>query len=96
MFKDTEKELKRLEDALLEETQKIPTDTDELLRQLHEDLDLAPVTNSDQVDTAVEEFAQQVEAAPAKEKLTGLVVAALLLTAGILGLLAWWALRLLG
>ena len=95
MFKDTEKELKRLEDALLEETQKIPTDTDELLRQLHEELDPAPVTNADRVDTDVEEFGEQVEA-PTKEKLTGLVVAALLLTTGILVLLAWWAARLLG
>lgn len=95
MFKDTEKELKRLEDELLAETQRIPTDTDELLRQLHEELDPAPVTNSDQVDTDVEKFGQQVMA-PAKENLTGLVVAALLLTAGILVLAAWWVVRLFG
>lgn len=95
MFKDTEKELKRLEEELLAETQKIPNDTDELLRQLHEELDPAPVTNSDHVDTDVEEFGEQV-IAPTKEKLTGLVVAALLLTAGILALVAWWVVRLLG
>ena len=94
MFKDTEKELKRLEEELLEETQKIPTDTDELLRQLHEELDPVPVTNSDAVDTDVEEFGEQVEA-PTRENLTGLAIAAILLTAGILALLAWWVLRII-
>ena len=94
MFKDTEKELKRLEEELLAETQKIPTDTDELLRQLHEELDPVPVTNSDAVDTDVEEFGEQVEA-PTRENLTGLAIAAILLTAGILALLAWWLIRIL-
>ena len=95
MFKDTEKELKRLEEELLAETQKIPTDTDELLAQLHAELDEVPVTNSDTTDTDIQEFSKRVEA-PAKENLTGLVVAAVLLTAGILGLVAWWLLRLMG
>ena len=94
MFKDTEKELKRLEEELLAETQKIPTDTDELLRQLHEELDPVPVTNSDAVDTDVEEFGEQVEA-PTRENLTGLAIAAILLTGGILALLAWWVLRIM-
>lgn len=92
MFKDTEKELKRLEEELLAETQKIPTDTDELLRQLHAELDTVPVSNSDAVDTDVQEFSEQVEA-PTKEKLGGLVAAAVLLTAGILALVAWWLVR---
>ena len=92
MFKDTEQELKRLEEELLAETQKIPTDTDELLRQLHEELDPTPVANTDRLDSDLDTFSQQVES-PKKENLTGLVVAALLLTAGIFGLLAWWLLR---
>ena len=95
MFKDTEKELKRLEEELLAETQKIPTDTDELLRQLHEELDPVPVTNSDAVDTDVEEFSK-LAVYYKHERLTGLVVTALLLTTGILGLLAWWLIRFFG
>jgi len=97
MFKDTEKELKRLEEELLEEEQTIPEDTDELLEQLHQELDEndGRVYNTDRVDVDMEEFGEVVEA-PVKEKLTGLVISALLLTAGILGLLAWWLLRLMG
>lgn len=101
MFKDTEKELKRIEEELLQEEQAIPTDTDELIAQLREELDGeayiddSQAYNADRVDVDPEELSQALEQ-PQKEKLTGLVVAALLLTAGILGILAWWAVRLLG
>lgn len=101
MFRDTEKELKRLEEELLQEEQAIPTDTDELLAQLHQELDGDAVIddsqayNADRVDVDPEDLSQALEQ-PQKEKLTGLVVAALLLTAGILAILAWWAARLLG
>lgn len=101
MFKDTEKELKRIEEELLQEEQAIPTDTDELIAQLREELDGeayiddSQAYNADRVDVDPEELSQALEQ-PQKERLTGLVVAALLLTAGILGILAWWAVRLLG
>lgn len=90
MFKDTEKELKRLEQELLE------TDTDELLTQLHKELDEdVQAYNTDRVDTDVEEFSRKVQE-PYTEKLTGLVVAAILLTLGIVALTGWWLVRLLG
>lgn len=90
MFKDTEKELKRLEQELLE------TDTDELLAQLHKELDEdVRAYNTDRVDTDVQAFSQQVQE-PYKEKLTGLVVAAISLTVGILALVGWWMIHLLG
>ncbi len=96
MFKDTQKELKRLEEELLEEEQAIPTDTDELLAQLHRELDAdARAYNADRVDTDVQAFSRQVQE-PYKEKLAGLMVAAILLTVGILALVGWWMVRLLG
>ena len=99
MFRDAEKELKRLEDELLEAEQAIPTDTDELLAQLHQELDGeiddSQVYNADRVDLDPEELSEALQQ-PQKEKLTGLVMASLLLTAGILAILAWWAFRLLG
>lgn len=90
MFKDTEKELKRLEQELLE------TDTDELLAQLHQELDQdVPAYNTDKVDTDVEELSRQVQE-PYTENLKGLVVVAVLLTLGIVVLTGWWLVRLLG
>ena len=100
MFRDREQELKRLEEELLEEEQNIPEDTDELLEQLYEDLADAPTPsdsqfyNGDRVDLDPEDLSDQLE--QPKEKLTGLVITALLLTAGILAILSWWAVRLLG
>ena len=94
MFRDREKELKRLEEELLEEEQNIPEDTDELLEQLHLELDEDQFYNSDRVDLDPEDLSDQLE--QPKEKLTGLVITALLLTAGILAILCWWAVRLLG
>ena len=100
MFRDREEELKRLEEELLEEEQNIPEDTDELLEQLHKELDDVPQLddrqfyNGDRVDVDPEELSDALE--QPKEKLTGLVISALLLTAGILVILAWWAYRLLG
>lgn len=84
MFKDTEKELKRIEEELLQDTPDEGT-------ILEDD----QVYNADRVDLDPEDLSQALEQ-PQKEKLTGLVVSALLLTAGILGVLAWWAIRLLG
>lgn len=98
MFRDREKELKRLEEELLEEAQELPTNTDEFLEQLHqvldEEIDDSQIYNADRVDLDPEELSEALQQ-PQKEKLTGLVVASLLLTAGILAILAWWAVRLL-
>lgn len=90
MFKDTEKELKRLEKELLE------TDTDELLAQLHKELDEdVPIYNTDRVDTDMQEFSRRVQE-PVTENLKGLLIAAIGLTIGIVALTGFWLVRLLG
>lgn len=96
MFRDTNEELKRLEQELLEEPD-THADEEELLEEINEllgdetDEVSEHVSNTDRADVDPEELSRQLEQPQQpKEKLTGLVVAALLLTAGILGILAWW------
>ncbi len=50
------------------------------------------VYNTDRSDQPLEEYAEALQQ-PGKEKLTGLIVTAALLTAGIVGVLIWWILR---
>ena len=147
MFKDTEKELKRLEEELLaeeaedtaaEETEEAYEDTcdenwEEVFNQAQAETDpqeedwqdmtrifyggdedwqdktrvfnvdalqaqqsaqssAKNVYNTDKADDDLEEYTQQVEA-PARKGVTGLVVTAALLTAGILGVVIWWLVR---
>ncbi len=148
MFKDTEKELKRLEEELLaeeeldEETEAVPDDAeqetyddtedwDEMFEQdqteePQEDMDMTRIFyggepdwqdrtrvfnvdalqaqqeakehcadhiyNADNTDEDLQDYASQVEE-PARKSMTGLVVTAMLLTAGILGVVIWWLIR---
>ena len=101
MFRDREEELKRLEEQLLEEDeQELPEteedDTDALLEALYEGPTLTDKQfyNGDRVDVDPRVLSDALE--QPRERLTGLVIAALLLTTGILAILAWWAYRLLG
>ena len=87
MFKDTEKELKWLEEQLLEE--EAPKEEPQPKAAP------IPAYNADRADRDLSDLVQEEAPAP-KEKLTGLVVTALLLTAGILALVAWWLVRLFG
>lgn len=51
------------------------------------------IYNTDKSDPDLQQYADAVREEPKKEKLTGLIVTAALLTAGILGVLIWWLLR---
>ncbi len=50
------------------------------------------IYNADKTDEDLESYGQQVQE-PARKSLTGLVVTAVLLTAGILGVVIWWLVR---
>ncbi len=147
MFKDTEKELKRLEEELLAE-EELDEETEELddaqqetyddtedwdgmfeqdeAEEPQEDMDMTRIFyggepdwqdrtrvfnvdalqaqqeaqehcadhiyNADNTDEDLQDYASQVEE-PARKSMTGLVVTAMLLTAGILGVVIWWLIR---
>lgn len=89
-------------EALLEETQKIGnageyqnysndygTEVDDRTRVFR-------VYNTDKSDEDLDNYAQAVQEEPQKNSLTGLIITACLLTAGILGMLVWWLLRYWG
>ncbi len=137
MFKDTEKELKRLEAELLAEEEMdlqqeeeadeeisdtwaddtqvfecVPQhrdsvigyesadglyDTDEIYHSddLYDTNRIYPtdnIYNSDNLDEDLDSFSEEVRE-PKKDSLTGLLITALLLTAGILIVVAWWLIR---
>ena len=97
MFKDTQKELERLEAELLEEE---PEQWDEEDPLLDDDDDFGEETpevyrnfsnrykayNADRTDWDPEDLAQELERRPRR----GLAVFLLLLLAGVIALLAWW------
>ncbi len=109
MYKDAREELQRLEDALLEEEaieeETLEEDTEEALlaatqrieslEQVEEQTpDLAAtrrIYNADPLDVDLEDYARQVQEAP--KSLTGLIIAAAALAAGVIGILVWWLLR---
>lgn len=131
MFKDTKKELERLQQALLEEQaqedlpeeeEALPEDTEDLLtdeelerllgettaaepgpvvyrnqandygRQLRNYANGYRATNTDRADVDLERYSKEVEQA-SRGRSRGLVLTALLLIAGILLVLLWWAIR---
>lgn len=99
MFRDTEKELQRLEEELLEEENEL-TEEEEIIQQFDELMGEDPlvpeedrVYNADLVDEDPEELSQAV-LTPKKEKLTGLTIAALLLVTAILGVCIWWVVQI--
>ena len=97
MFKDTQKELERLEAELLEEE---PEQWDEEDPLLDDDDDFGEETpevyrnfhnhykayNADRTDWDPEDLAQELERRPRR----GLAVFLLLLLAGVIGVLVWW------
>ena len=102
MFNDKEEELQRLEEELLEdeilqEEENFEDDQDLLDEDLVDDLLYADmqVYNTDHTDVDLEELSDAMDEPPARS-LQGLIVTALLLTAGIFVLIAWWAVRYLG
>ncbi len=106
MYKDAKEELQRLEEALLEEelleevlTEENFPEDEEIFQEPEESLEeTRRITqlpkdfyNTDDTDVELEEYAQHVQ--EDTRGLTGLTVTAILLAAGIVGILVWWALR---
>ncbi|MBQ4641517.1 MAG: hypothetical protein IJB47_02765 [Oscillospiraceae bacterium] len=106
MYQDAKEELKRLEDALLEEelleealAEEEFLEDEELSQEPEASLEeTRRITqlpkgfyNTDHTDVELEEYAQQVQ--EDTRGLTGLTVTAILLAAGIVGILIWWVLR---
>ncbi len=97
MFKDTQKELERLEAELLEEE---PEQWDEEDPLLDDDDDFGEETpevyrnfsnrykayNTDRTDWDPEELGEELDRKP----ISGLALFLLVLMAGIIGLLVWW------
>lgn len=98
MFQDKEEELKRLEEALLaeEETEDVQDET-MVFQAVAEPAGVSPrkVYNTDVLDTDLDEFSRRVER-PRGDGLTGLVILAIFLTAGVVCAVIWWILRLRG
>ena len=86
MPRDTEEELKRLENWLLEEEE--ATDEQESTPLHNFDVD-CKIYNSDRTDEDLEEFSQEI-LSPKKENLTWLMLIFVLLCLGILCVLLWW------
>lgn len=84
MSRDTQEELKRLDEALQEEVfQQNPT------------REKIPAYNTDRVDEDLEAFSKAVLHGE-KKPLSGLVVAVVLLAVAILGVVAFWLIRYRG
>lgn len=101
MFRDSQKELERIQQQLLEEDN-VPETEDELLDDIADLVDDVQNSyepddfyNSDGTDLPPEELGDEL-LAPEKDSVKGLIVAACLLTLGIVLVLGWWIVRLLG
>ena len=97
MFRDRQQELDRIQQQLLEDD--TPEPDEELLDDIAEvfdDVSYEPEEfyNTDHTDMDLDALSDQLQA-PQKENLKGLIVAACLLTLGIVLVLGWWVVRLL-
>jgi len=102
MFRDTQEELERIQQQLLEEDD-TPQSDEELLAEISAligDVQDGETPNefynADNVDIDLDELSDEVLEEAQPESLKGLVIAACLLTLGIVAVLGWWILRLLG
>ena len=101
MFRDRQEELQRIQQQLLDED--IP-ETDEALLEdiaglvddVQEGYEPDGFYNNDYTDLDPEELSQELLYEEPRENLKGLVVAAVLLTLGIVAVLGWWIVRLMG
>ncbi len=104
MKKDTKEALERLQEELLapDRPTKVIPSTDDILedRELRALLEEKPQSrrsgrNTDRTEVSPKKLSQEVEK-PEKKSLTGLMVTALLLTAGIVAMLGFWLVRYVG
>ena len=96
MFRDTKRELQRLEQELLQEEEteqqeERSCEEDEYIRYPVD----CPVYNTDRTDVDLEEYSRAVRE-PENPRFTGLLLLALFLMTAIVGILGWWLLRFLG
>lgn len=104
MFRDTKEELKRLEAELLaqEEQDQQPAKTVYRNFSNHYGADLRNYAsgykayNTDRTDTDPQRLSDQIREEDQEKPLTGLVLTACALTMGILLVMFYWAVRLLG
>ena len=101
MFRDTQEELQRIQQQLLDED--IPETDEELLEDIadlvddvQEGYEPDDFYNNDYTDLDPQALSEELLYEEPKENLKGLVVAAVLLTLGIVAVLGWWILRLMG
>ena len=112
MFKDTRKELQRLEaellqeeaaeqeeqeqDALLDDPDDFGEDTPEIYQNYSNHYGRIKAYNTDVTDEDLEEYSEEVYRPRKRTDLLVLSAIAMALVAGILCVLAYWALRLWG
>ncbi len=107
MFRDTKEELKRLEAELLaqeQQDQQPDPPAQPVYRNFsnHYGADLRNYAsgykayNTDRTDTGPEELSDEIREEDPEKPLTGLVLTACALTLGILLVMLYWAVRLLG
>lgn len=89
MFRDREKELKRLEAQLLEPEE--PDDTDELPERFFSERKRVPAYNTDRVELRPETLSDELEQPP-KRKKAGCALA-FLFVVGLLAAAVWWLSR---
>ncbi len=101
MFKDRDKALRQMEEALLEE--ELHDELEDILEEDWEedfaedaleeaDFDF-PVYNTDITDEDLDSYSDDVAGGPQKENLLGLWILALALLAGILAVVLYWFFR---
>lgn len=101
MFRDTQEELQRIQQQLLDEDipetdEALLEDIADLVDDVQEGYEPDGFYNNDYTDLDPEQLSQELLYEEPRENLKGLVVAAVLLTLGIVAVLGWWILRLMG
>ena len=110
MFKDTKKELERLEaelledepeqwdeeDPLLDDDDDFGEETPEVYRNFSNGYGKIRAYNTDITDEDLEQFSEEVRRPKRNMDILVLCAIAMCLVAGIVGVLCWWAVRFMG
>ena len=101
MFRDRQEELQRIQQQLLDEDipetdEALLEDIADLVDDVQEGYEPDGFYNNDYTDLDPEQLSEELLYEEPRENLKGLVVAAVLLTLGIVAVLGWWILRLMG
>jgi hypothetical protein len=101
MFRDRQEELQRIQQQLLDEDipetdEALLEDIADLVDDVQEGYEPDDFYNNDYTDLDPEQLSEELLYEEPRENLKGLVVAAVLLTLGIVAVLGWWIVRLMG